>query len=129
MRKRFEAGLIIVGCLSSFGCTKRPSASEFCQKLEGVGVATGCHAVAPADLTAAAAETAVFELKDLPEHDGTVCRFADPAAYDNTVAAFEATPWTGPYRFGSRKALVFVQLNSNTPSDIAGRVKQLVDAL
>jgi hypothetical protein len=129
MRLRLETGLAILACLSAFGCSKGPTALEFCQKLEGAGVATACHVAPPAGMSAAASETALFELKDLPEHDGIVCRFKDPAAYDKTEAAFAAESWTGPHRFGSRKALVFVNLNSNTPSDIAAHAKELVDAL
>ena len=129
MRKRFQAGLVVVAFLSAVGCTKHSSAVEVCHKLEGAGVATGCHGIPPTGVGAGAAETAQFELTEMPEHEGTVYRFEDGAAYDKTAAALDAATRTGPHPFGSRKALIFVQLNSNTPSDIAAHVRTLVEAL
>ncbi len=127
---RFEVGMVVVAALSAFGCARRPSALDFCQKLQVAGVASGCHDVSPTGLGAAAIESAVFELTEVPEHDGTVYRFDNTASFDKTVDAFAtAATLMGPNRFGSRKALIFVQVNSDAPSDIAANVKRLVEAL
>ena len=92
-------------------------------------MATSCHGIPPTGAGAAATEAAVFELTEMPEHEGTIYRFEDGAAYDKTAAALDAATRTGPHPFGLRRALIFVQLNSNTPSDIAAHVKRLVETL
>jgi hypothetical protein len=35
----------------------------------------------------------------------------------------------GRHRYGSSAALIFVQLNSATPSDVGGKAEAVVDAL
>ncbi|HXN32369.1 MAG TPA: hypothetical protein VN894_10925 [Polyangiaceae bacterium] len=126
---RFEVGVVALAALSAFGCAKRASALDVCQKLQGAGVATNCQTMPPAGLGAAAVESAGFELTELPEHDGAVYRFDNPAAYDKAVDAFAASTIMGPNRYGSRKALVFVQISPDAPSDIAANVKRLVEGL
>ncbi len=132
MRIRFDVGVGVgvLAALSAFGCARRPSALDVCQKLHAAGVASDCQNVPPTGLGAAATESVAFELTELPEHDGTVYRFENAVAYDKTVDAFAAAvALTGPNRYGSRKALIFVQVNSDAPSDIAANVKRLVEGL
>jgi hypothetical protein len=127
---RLQATVVVVATLSAFGCGRRSSALDVCLKLQNAGLATSCHSVTPTGPGAAAIESASFELAELPEHDGAVYRFENAASYDKTVDAFAAAAALyGPHRYGSRKALIFMQVNSDAPSDIATNVKNVVDGL
>jgi hypothetical protein len=103
---------------------------EVCQKLQGAAVAANCRSANPAGLGAAAIENAEFDLPSVPGHGGAVMRFEKPESLDRTTDAFAAMAMlAGPHRYASRKALMFVQMNSDAPSDVGARAKAVVDAL
>jgi hypothetical protein len=81
-------------------------------------------------LQATASEVEDFDLPSVPGHGGSVMRFPNPEAYDAAVAAFAAmAALAGPHRYGSRKALIFVQMNEGASADIGAKARAAVDAL
>ncbi len=128
---RVRLGVMLVGPLLTVACDKTTTALDLCHRLSGAGVATNCRPVAPATgLGSAALERADFDLLEVPEHEGSVYRFQKVADYEKAVDEFAAAAaLVGPNRYGSRKALVFVLVNSDAPSDIAANAKSIVDAL
>jgi len=59
-----------------------------------------------------------------------VLRFAKESDYTATVKAFDAMAvLAGRHRYGSEGALIFVQMNSATPSEVGAKAEQLVKAL
>lgn len=127
---RRQASAVVLATISVVGCSKPPSALGVCQRLYGAGVAANCHGGKPTGPGAAAVESADFELAEVPEHEGTVYRFDTADSYDKALDAFAAAVMaTASRRYGSRKALVVVQLSSDTPSDIAANAKAIVDRL
>ena len=131
MRRLATLWVIATVSASAAGCgqKERPSPLVVCQKLEGAGVASDCHRGTPFGPGAGAVRSADFELAAVPEHEGAVYLFPDVASYDKAVDAFAAWPIKGPYRYGSRKMLIFVDLSPDTPSDVASKAKRVVDAL
>ncbi len=119
---------IAVMCLAA--CSKKPSALETCQKLEAAGIAAGCKADQPAGLGAGAKEKVAFDLPSVAGKTGAVFTFGDDAAFDATVGAFEkAAILAGPHRYGSKKALTFVQINNGLAAADGAKAKGVVDAL
>ena len=112
------------------GCSKKPSASEVCSKLEAEGVAAGCHEEKPLGLGAAAAERFDFSLPSVPGKSGSVYTFAKQDTFKTTVDSYErAALLAGPHRYGSEKALVFVQVNSGASLETGKKIKGIVEAL
>ena len=132
---RRQPGVLVLATISVVGCSRKDAAAptlalDVCYVLHGARIASECHAGKPVGPGAGAVESADFELSAVPEHEGTVYRYANLDAYDKGVDAF-AKAWmiTGPYRYGSRKRLIFVDLSPDTPSTIGAQVKAIVDAL
>jgi hypothetical protein len=112
------------------GCSKRPSAADVCKKLEASGVAASCRTDSPNGLGAAASEKVSFDLPSVPGKTGAVFGFASADSYKSTTGAFEgAAMLAGPHRYGSEKALIFVQMNSGATPDVGGKAKAVVEAL
>jgi hypothetical protein len=112
-------------------CSKKPVAAlEVCQKLVEAGLAANCHEAQPRGLAADARRQVDFDLPSVPGHGGAVFSFDTAEAYDATVKSFEgAKVLTGPHRYGSRKALIFTQLNDGLSMDLGDKVKALVEGL
>jgi hypothetical protein len=101
-----------------------------CQQLESAGVASNCRNATPGGLGAAAAEEAAFDLPSVSDHGGQVLRFDTDDAYDRTVDSFsKAAILSGPHRYGSRKARIFVQMNEGASPEIGAKAKAIVDGL
>lgn len=122
---RWTVLVMLLGCGSS-----GPSAMEVCKQLEAADLGDGCTSKESGGLGAAAAETVAI---DIPEPKGKTCqvmRFADAKSYEATVEAFEgARGLAGPHRYGSSKARIFVQCNSEMPKAAGAKVESIVDAL
>jgi hypothetical protein len=110
---------------------ERPQAKSVCDKLVAAGVATNCKDGGPADgLMAAAAERYVFDLPSVPDETGQVARFDKASDYDATVKAFDAmAALAGRHRYGSERALIFVQLNSKASAEIGAKAAAVVSSL
>ena len=66
----------------------------------------------------------------MPGKTGQVLKFATGDELDVSVAAFRGmSMFAGPHRYESKRALIFVQMNKDTPSVIGAQAKMLVDAL
>lgn len=115
----------------ALGCSSRQlTAMDACHKLEAAGVATNCKPDKPGGLGAAAVEQAVFDLPSVPGKTGQVLRFDRDDFYDNAVTAFgNAALLSGPHRYGSKKARIFLQMNKEAPLDVGQKAKAVVDAL
>lgn len=113
------------------GCSKPGvTAMQVCQKLEAEGVAANCKEGKPAGLGAAAAEQAVFDLPSVQGKTGQVLRFEKAEFLESTEKAFGAmAALAGRHQYASKKALVFVQLNSEAPAEIGAKAKTVVDGL
>jgi hypothetical protein len=112
------------------GCTSKPSAADVCKRLEAAGVAKGCREEKPEVMTARAKVKYGFDLPSVPGKTGQVLTFADAEAYTATVQDFEkVAPLAGPHRFGSEKALVFVQLNSGASLETGKTARGIVEGL
>lgn len=122
--------LLVVAVLTLFGCSSHPSAAAVCKKLEAVGIAKSCKASAPAAINARASEEAVFDLVGVSGKTGHVLAFAKQDDFDATVKAYEAAAFlAGSHRYGSQRALVFVQLNSDADVETGRKAKAVVDGL
>jgi hypothetical protein len=123
--------MLIAAVLLS-ACQPKPSASDVCKKLEAAGVATAgsCKQDKPLALAARAKEKYVFDLASVPGKTGQVLTHASAEDYKATVDGFTAAAaLAGPHRYGSEKALVFVQLNDKASLDVGNKAKAVVDGL
>jgi hypothetical protein len=112
------------------GCTPKPEASAVCKQVEAAGIGTGCKEDKPHMLSGRAKAKWTFDLVNVAGKTGQVLSFADAEAHQATVKAFEAAGMlAGPHRYGSEKALIFVQMNDGASLDDGKKVKALVDAL
>lgn len=125
--------LKIIGLLmlvTASGCAKKPTAMEVCQKIVASGVGANCRAAKPEGLGAAAAERADFDLPSVPGKTGGVMSFEKEALFTATEDSFaKAAMLAGPHRYGSKKALIFVQMNDKLSLENGQKVKAIVDAL
>jgi hypothetical protein len=123
------AALVILSAL--LACKDAgPAAVDVCAKLVATGVAANCKTDAPGGIGAAAKERVVFDLPSVPGQTGQVLRFEKADFYDSTEKAFAgAAALAGRHQYGSRKALIFVQLNSDASDETGAKAKAVVDAL
>jgi hypothetical protein len=78
----------------------------------------------------AASEFVTFDLPSVQGKTGRVLRFRTADAYADAVAGYEAAAMlVGPHRYGSAKALIFVQLNNAAPTDVGAKAAAVVTAL
>ncbi len=121
---------ILVVLVTVAGCSSKPSAMSVCQKIQASGVGTNCREDKPGGLGAAAVEEAHFELPSVPGKGGAVLRFDRESFYDSTEESYgKAAMLAGPHRYGSRKALIFVQMNEGLDLTNGKKVKAIVDGL
>lgn len=123
---------LVISAVLLSGCAAKPAASDVCKQIEGAGVAKPgtCKAETPAVMAARAKEKIAFDLAAVPGKTGQVLSFAKAEDYTATVKAFEAAAMlAGPHRYGSEKALIFVQLNDGASVDVGNKVKGLVAGL
>ncbi len=115
--------------LMLLGCAAKPSAMAVCEKLAGANVAEGCKTEPPGlGLGAAAKERVTFSIPG--GKTGQVLTFDKGSDYTATVKAFDAAAvLAGRHRYGSEGALVFVQLNSETPATLGDNAKKVVEGL
>ncbi len=119
------AAAVVVG-----GCSSKPTAMSVCQKIEASGVGAKCHEEKPGGLGAAAVERAEFELPSVPGKGGSVLRFDREEFYTTTEDSYgKLAMVAGPHRYGSKKALVFVQMNEGLSLADGKKVKAIVDGL
>ena len=122
--------LVMFLAASTAGCATPPTASEVCKKLESAGVAKGCKQTVPSAMNARAKEEYVFDLIAPKGKTGHVLGFEKTDDYDATVKAYEAMAiLAGSHRYGSAKARIFVQLNSEASLDTGKKAKAVVDGL
>ena len=120
----------ILCALCSAGCADPPSAASVCNKLVDAGIAAGCREEKPAGLGAAAVERYTFDLPSVQGKTGQVLRFENKATYTQTVDAFAATAFfAGPHRYGSEKALIFVQMNEGLSLELGKSAKATIEGL
>jgi hypothetical protein len=109
------------------------SAGDVCHQLEAAGVAAKCQAGSKGDLGVIgrpASEYVTFDLPAVPGKAGKVLLFRNAAAYEEAVKGFEAASFlVGPYRYGSSKALIYVELNKAAPADVGAKAASVVSAL
>lgn len=109
------------------------SAGDVCYKLEAAGVALKCQTGSKGALgliARSASEYVTFDLPSVPGKTGQVLRFRNAADYAEAVQGFEAASMlVGPHRYGSAKALIFVQLSSATPADVGAKAAVVVAGL
>jgi hypothetical protein len=123
--------LILTG-LAVGGCGAKPNPVDVCKSLEAAGVAKAgtCKEDKPGMISARAQEMQSFELANVPGEGGQVLSFANADAYTATTTAFEkAAMLAGPHRYGSAKALIFVQMNAGASLEDGKKAKAVVDAL
>lgn len=124
MTTRFALLVVVLAC----GCGSKPSAMDVCGKLKAAGEVSACAPEAPSGLGGAAAEGASGTLPG--DKACGVMTFKDEAAFNSTVAAFEAAAMlAGPHRYGNKAKLVFVQCSSGLDAAHGAKVKAVVDAL
>lgn len=112
------------------GCKSKPSAGAVCSQLEAAGVASNCKNAEPRGIGAAAAERVTFDISDGRGEDGQVLRFEKDSDFKATVAAFDAAAaLAGRHRYGAESALIFVQLNSGTSTELGSKAKAVVEGL
>lgn len=112
------------------GCAKKPTAMEVCKKVEASGVGANCREGQPGGLGAAAVENAQFDLPSVAGKTGQVMRFDSEEFYANTETAYgNAAMLAGPHRYGSKKALIFVQANDGLSVENGKKLKDVVDGL
>lgn len=120
--------LLLLVAASMVGCASQPTAAEVCKKLESAGVAKGCKQNVPSAMNARAKEEYVFDLVAPKGKTGHVLSFEKADDYDATVKAYEAMAMlAGSHRYGSSKARIFVQLNSEASLDTGKKAKAIVD--
>jgi hypothetical protein len=124
---RCAAWLAIVSALS-LSCSRGATAMSVCHMLEDQGVAAGCQSAAPEGLGAEAVERADFHLPTAPTKTGQVLRFGDAQTFDRAAQTFAGAKGLGAHQYGSRKALVFLQMSEGPPL-MWERAKDLIDAL
>lgn len=110
-----------------------PSAGDVCRQLEAVGVAHKCQVASRGDLgtiARSASEYVTFGITTTPGKPGKVLRFRNAADFGDAVSGFEAAAFLiGPHRYGSSKALIFVQLPKETSADVGAKASAVVSAL
>ena len=124
--------MLIATALLLAACNKaQVTALEVCAKLTAQGVASGCKDGGPSEgIAAAASERAVFDLPSVPGETGQVLRFGKSSDYDATLKAFDAmAALAGRHRYGSERALIFVQLNSKASTEVGAKASAVVGAL
>ncbi len=122
--------IVAVAVVTLFGCSKKPTAMDACRKIEASGVGAACKEDKPGGLGAAASEKAVFDLPSVPGKTGQVLRFEKEESYVTTEGSFEkAATLAGPHRYGSKKALIFVQANEGLSLEDGKKLKAAVGAL
>lgn len=120
----------LIATLVAGGCSKQPTARDICSALETSGFAKGCREVKPEKLSARAAERYDFDLVSVPGKGAAVMSFAKDDDYEATVKMYEAAAlFAGPHRYGSPKALVFVQASEELPLEEGKNLKALVEGL
>lgn len=127
----FKKTLIVCCAVASLSaCTADISAMSVCQKLETSGIASNCKEALPGGIGANASERVSFDLPSVPGKGGQVLRFDRADLYENTAKAFEALAFlAGPHRYGSKKNLIFVQMNNNAPLEVGKKTKTLIEGL
>lgn len=101
-----------------------------CKKIEAAGIGSNCREDKPGGLGAAAVERAELDLPSVPGKGGSVMRFDRESFYDSTVESYgNMAMLAGPHRYGSRKALIFVQVNEGLSLEDGKKLKAVVDAL
>jgi hypothetical protein len=77
-----------------------------------------------------ASDYVVFDLPSVPGKTGQVLQFRNTSDYTEAVQDFEtAAALTGPHRYGSAKARIYVQLNSGAPADAGTKAAAVVAGL
>lgn len=128
--KMATIAMLTITATAGLGCSKAVTAADACKKLEAAGVAANCHEEKPEMFAARAKQKYAFDLPSVPGKTGQVLSFADSDAYSATAKAFEsAAMLAGPHRYGSEKALIFVQMNTGASLDTGKKAKAVVDAL
>jgi|SRR6185436_12141694 len=122
---------VVLALLFAASCSKdAPTAMGVCQKIEAAGVAKNCKESKPGGLGAAAIERADFDLPSVAGKTGSVLRFDRESTYTSTEEAYaKAAMLAGPHRYGSKKSLIFVQMNEGLGLPEGKKVKELVDSL
>jgi hypothetical protein len=122
--------IAIAALVTMVGCSKKPGAADVCKQIEASGVGANCRTSPPNGLSAGAAEKYEFDLPSVAGKTGQVLRFDSEEKFAATSDAFEkAAVLAGPHRYGSKKALVFVQANNGLSADDGAKIKGVVEAL
>lgn len=128
----FLLGVLAVGCvvLVASGGSGKPTAREVCEKLVEQGIARNCRSATPRGMSASARDRYDFSLASLPSRTGTALTMSSRADYDRVVDLYRATAiLTGPHRYGSARALVFVTLDEKASTSVGNRTRDVVDGL
>lgn len=121
--------LVVAMLCGLLGCSNKPSAMSVCKELEAAGVGKNCHNATKRGLLGRAARDAV--VIDLPNgKTGGVLSFDDTDAFEATVSAYaKASIFMGRHRYGNAKALIFVNLDSESDDGAGNKAKRVVDEL
>jgi hypothetical protein len=122
---------VLVACgLLLAACKGKPTALAVCEKISAVGAGANCRADKPGGLGSAAKEKAVFDVPGVKDATGQVLNFDKASDYSATVKAFDAmAALAGRFRYGSESALIFVQMNSETPPEVGAKAEKVVSDL
>jgi hypothetical protein len=127
------SALVVLLALACSRTPAGPTAGDICHKLEAAGVAAKCQVASRGDaglLAQAASDRVTFDLPSVPGKTGQVLGFRDAASYEQTVKGYEAAAiLAGPHRYGSSKALIFVQMNSAASNDVGAKASAVVAGL
>lgn len=123
--------MVLCAALAMAACSSnKPSAMVVCQKIEAAGVGSGCREDKPGGLGAAAVERVEFDLPSVSGKKGAVMRFDREEFFSNTEDVYgKMALVAGPHRYGSKKALIFVQANEGLSLEDGKKLKAVVDAL
>lgn len=127
------AGVLVAvaGCSSSSDASSDQVTPEsVCAQIEEAGIGSNCVQGEGTGLNIAATDVWDFDLTSVPGEGGGIMLFDDADKYRRTVQAYaDAEFLTGPHRYGSDSALIFVQMNEGLPADQGAKVKEIVGAL
>lgn len=130
MKRILLGAIALASALALVGCKPSVSAKDVCAQIEAGGIGTGCRAEKPGGIGGGATEKYVFDLPSVPGKTGQILKFATADELAVSAAAFQGmSMFAGPHRYESKRALIFVQMNKDTPGTVGAQAKMLVDAL
>jgi hypothetical protein len=123
--------LLLCCIVAAAGCSSKTVApSDVCQKLVSAGAVSNCYHDTPINDFARAREKVGFELPEVTTNGGGVFAFDNADDYTATVKALEdEAQLAGLWRFGNKKARIFVYINKRAAPEVGAKARAVVEAL